>query len=114
MGLKELLEKIRRTPEIVEFDEVMQVLNDHYTYTPSPFVNGEMNNAAGENEGSCKIFAFALLHALDSEQTLACFGKYYRDDVLGEPEGSNHQNIRSFMRNGWRGIEFSRPALAAK
>ena len=57
----------------------------------------------GENSGSCKIFAFAQLHHLDEASTLACFGAYYRDDVLKHPQGSDHQNIRQFINTGWQG-----------
>jgi hypothetical protein len=30
-----------------------------------------------------------------------CFGAYYREEVLGDLEGTNHQNIRNFMKSGW-------------
>lgn len=63
-------------------------------------------NEAGRNEGSCKISALARLHGLDQSQTLALFGDYYRKDVLENPTGNDHQNIRNFMRDGWDGIVF--------
>jgi hypothetical protein len=65
------------------------------------------------NEGSCKIFAFALIHQLSEAQTLTLFGDYYHD-VLNNPEGSGHQNIRNFIRDGWRGICFNGVALTVK
>ena len=68
----------------------------------------------GENSGSCKLFAFARLQGLSEAQTLACFGSYYRDDVLGDPGGSNHQNIRNFMQTGWKGVQFEGEALKPK
>jgi hypothetical protein len=68
-------------------------------------------NESGTNEGSCKIFAFAQLNDLSVEQTLACFGKYYREDVLENPEGNDHGNIRNFMISGWEGVKFSCEAL---
>ncbi len=46
---------------------------------------------AGQNNGSCKIFAFGLAQDLSPEQTLACFGQFYRNDVLGFPENTDHQ-----------------------
>jgi len=64
-----------------------------------------------KNEDSCKIFAFGKLHNLDKDQTLACFGKHYREDVLLQPGGSNHANIRNFMEHGWEGIKFEGEAL---
>jgi len=34
---------------------------------------------------------FAQLQQLSQAETLACFGKYYREDVLQNPEGDDHQ-----------------------
>ncbi|MCK5904092.1 MAG: HopJ type III effector protein, partial [Gammaproteobacteria bacterium] len=48
---------------------------------------------------------------LDQQQTLACFGAYYRDDVLQNLKADNHQNIRHFMKNSWDGIVFDGDAL---
>lgn len=118
MTVETLLAQLQNTPESVEFKNVMDTISAHYNYKPSRFSNGVGENAvineAGANEGSCKIFAFAQLNQLTAEQTLACFGSYYRDDVLKNPEGSDHGNIRSFMRHGWNGITFDSPALTAK
>ena len=69
-----------------------------YTYAPTAFANGSLVNQAGENEGSCKLFAFAKINNLDEEKTLACFGAYYREDVLQNPSSDNHQNIRNFIQ----------------
>ena len=60
------------------------------------------------------LFAFAQKQQLSEAQTLACFGDYYRKDVLENPQGEDHQNIRQFMKSGWFGIAFSGDALAAK
>lgn len=101
----------------VEFAETMTVIAENYHYTPTEFSNGieeAMLNAAGQNEGSCKIFAFAKLHNLDQGQTLGLFGDYYRKDVLQHPNGADHQNIRTFMRDGWEGVIFKGQALSAK
>lgn len=118
MRVEELLGRLRQDPGSVEFEDVMAVIAEHYLYTPAAFRNGSLDdfvdNPAGSNEGSCKIFAFAQLHGLDRDQTLACFGLYYRDDVLAHPEGSNHANIRSFMRHGPAGIVFEAPALRSR
>jgi hypothetical protein len=34
------------------------------------------------------------------------WGQYYRD-VLATPDGTDHQNIRNFMKTGWEGVDFS-------
>ncbi|HAB55541.1 MAG TPA: type III effector, partial [Cellvibrionales bacterium] len=41
-------------------------------------------------------------------------GKYYRDDVLGNPSGDDHANIRNFILDGWLGIQFDTEPLALK
>ena len=115
MTTEELIELIKTQPDKVEFDQVIGVINDNYEYTPTHFTNGQghdlVNNQSGSNEGSCKIFAFATLHGLNEEEALACFGKYYREDVLNNPEGNDHANIRTFMRHGWSGIQFEGTVL---
>ena len=112
MSIKDLIEQLSTKPETVEFDQVMAVINDNYQYTATRFTNGpDVVNEAGTNEGSCKIFSFAKLQELTPPQTLACFGKYYREDVLQNPNGSDHGNIRSFIKNGWDGIKFDGEAL---
>ncbi len=115
MSLNKLLEQIAQNPKHVEFDQVMNVIADNYDYTPTRFCNGpELVNEAGTNEGSCKIFAFANLQQLNKDETLACFGQYYREDVLGNLDGDNHGNIRSFIKHGWDGIEFEGTALTRR
>lgn len=109
-----LLDQVKDTPSLVDFTTVMDVINTHYEYTPTLFKNGEVENSSGTNEGSCKIFAFAKFHHLSEAQTLALFGTYYRDDVLGNPSGSDHANIRNFMQTGWAGVRFESEPLEAK
>ena len=110
MSVRKLLEKIRQNPDGIGFDEVIATIKDHYHYTPTRFSNGlgeaRVINEAGQNEGSCRIFAFAQLHRLNQVETLCCFGKFYREDVLGNPAGNDHANIRNFMRDGWAGVVF--------
>jgi len=107
----QLLTQLGLNADEVSFEQVMQVISDNYSYTPVSFKNGELLNEAGTNEGSCKIFYFAKLSELTEQQTLACFGRYYQDDVLQNPQGSDHGNIRNFMKTGWQGIEFKSVAL---
>jgi len=112
MSLKNLLKKIKLQTELVEFSEVIAVITANYHYHPCTFTNGDLINAAGTNEGSCKIFAFAQLHHLSEQETLACFGHYYREDVLQNPQGEDHGNIRNFIQQGWQGINFESVALS--
>jgi hypothetical protein len=105
MTLAEFLHQIK-TQNPVSFAQTIAVISENYHYEPSAFRNGNLENAAGQNEGSCKIFAFARLNELTEHQTLACFGDYYRVDVLENPHANDHQNIRQFMEHGWHGIKF--------
>lgn len=114
MSLNTLLLKLREKPEEVEFDHVMAVVDDTYNFSPTSFKNGKLVNEAGENSGSCKIFAFGQRHELTALQTLACFGRYYREDVLQNPNDENHQNIRNFMKFSWSGISFGAQPLSQK
>lgn len=114
-----LLNQLKENPETVEFKEVIGVIDSVYQYTPVRFTNGPKDgspselicNNAGENEGSCKIFSFALKHDLNQYKTLHCFGHYYRDDVLKHPENTDHANIRTFIKHGWQHIIFENSAL---
>jgi hypothetical protein len=114
MNIDSFLSKLSTTPESIQFDDTMAVINDAYEFTPTSFTNGEVKNEAGQNSGSCKLLAFALLNKLSEQQTLACFGAYYRDDVLKNPGGTDHQNIRNFMKHGWAGVKFDGMPLRAK
>ena len=51
---------------------------------------------------------------LSQEQTLTLFGEFYREDVLKNPDGTDHQNIRNFIEFGWDGISFDGEALKKK
>ncbi|MGY5254256.1 HopJ type III effector protein [Sphingobacterium spiritivorum] len=95
------------------FADVLAYIAVHYDYTPSAFQNGLQHNAATENQGSAKVFAFALDQELTKDQTLALFAEHYTA-VLQTPEGTDHQNVRQFMINGWDGIHFEGQALKLK
>ena len=114
MPLDAFLQRLKEMPEAMEFAQTMAVIDGLYNFSPTSFKNGELVNKAGQNSGSCKIFAFAQLHGLTEQQTLACFGRYYREDVLNNPSGKDHQNIRNFMKVGWSGIAFDAEPLSWK
>jgi len=111
-SLADLISQLGENADTVSFEQVMKVISENYSYTPSTFNNGDLLNEAGTNEGSCKIFYFAKLNALTEQQTLACFGRYYREDVVKNPQGNDHGNIRNFIKNGWNKVEFNSVALA--
>lgn len=117
MTLNSFIKKIQNN-EKVSFQDTIAVIAENYQYQATEFVNGlgedQVINAAGRNEGSCKIFAFAAWHKFTPAQTLSLFGDYYWHDVLEHPEAKDHQNIRNFIKYGWGGIRYSGKALTAK
>lgn len=116
MTLPELLERLRRSD--ADFEDSIAFVNAHYDYVPTRFTNGlgddVVINEAGKNEGSCRLFALARLNGLSESDTVQLFGRFYRNDVLGHPDASDHANIRRFLRDGWAGIRFDGDALRAR
>lgn len=87
------------------FADTLAFIAAGYDYQPRAFNNGGVQNAAGQNEGSCKTLGLALLEGLSDEETLLAFGEHYRS-VLATPEGSDHGNIRALMVHGLAGVKF--------
>lgn len=114
MTLKTFINKLKKTPKAIDFPETMAVIESHYDFEPTAFKNGSLANGIGENSGSCKLFAFAKDQGLTQEETLACFGKYYFEEVLDDPDGNGHQNIRNFMTTGFNELSFEGIPLKAK
>lgn len=112
MTVSEFIEKLKTDARNVSFKETIAVIDANYSFTPTAFFNGNQINNANENNCSCKIFAFAKLNQLNQLQTLTCFGSYYFEDVLENPEGNDHQNIRNFIEYGWNGIHFENEPLS--
>jgi hypothetical protein len=112
--LESFIQKLEISPQLVDFSDTMAVIDELYNFTPCAFKNGQQENATGENSGSCKLFAFAKLHDLTEQQTLNCFGQFYYQDVLENPNNNDHQNIRNFIQSGWKGVLFEGSALKLK
>ncbi|MCG1037353.1 HopJ type III effector protein [Polaribacter sargassicola] len=110
MTIQEFKTKLKSNTSEIAFAETMQVIEDNYNFTPTAFTNGEIENKAGENSGSCKLFAFAKLENLTEDETLTCFGEHYKN-VLEDENGNSHQNIRNFMKTGFKGLSFDGEAL---
>jgi len=109
-----ILEQLKNSPETIDFKDVIAFIDENYDFIPTKFTNGNTVNEANQNNGSCKVFSFARLNQLSKEETLALFGNFYRTDVLQNPEGTDHQNIRNFIEFGWEGISFEGEALRNK
>lgn len=113
MTTQQFKTKLKENSNSILFAETMQVIEDNYNFTPTEFINGELTNKAGENSGSCKLFAFAVHQQLSKEETLACFGEHYQN-VLEDEKGTSHQNIRNFMKTGFESLSFKSEALELK
>jgi hypothetical protein len=95
------------------FADTLAFVAAHYDYQPQAFRNGDLENAAGENEGSCKTLGLAKLEGLSDHRALLAFGEHYRS-VLAKPEGSDHGNIRNLMVHGLAGVTFAGPPLTRR
>ena len=102
----QLVTLIGRAPEEISFQLTMDAIEELYDVTPKPFSVGDVVSAPGQNGGSAKIFSFGAISKLDEQATLHCFGDYYRVDVLQNPNGDDHANIRAFMKGGWACVNF--------
>lgn len=113
MSVDKFIKQLKEVPSEITFSNTMAILDENYDFSPVAFYNGELFNKAGENNGSCKIFSFGKLHNLSKEFTLNCFGEYYTE-VLQDPAGEGHWNIRNFLKTGWDGVKFNDTALKPK
>ncbi|TDL99236.1 MAG: type III effector [Flavobacteriaceae bacterium] len=114
MNLSEFIVEVKQNPNQISFQQTIEIIEENYHFSPTSFTNGEQKNEENTNNGSCKIFAFAKIHGLTKEETLALFGDYYRIEVLENPEGTDHGNIRNFIKYGWEGISFKKSPLEKK
>ena len=55
MTMQNLLHTLTTAPESVNFADTIAVIDAHYDFTPAAFRNGELDNAAGQNNGSIKL-----------------------------------------------------------
>lgn len=112
MTQEEYLEQLK-SGAIVDFEELITLIDDNYQHTPAAFTNGDLENNSDENQSSAKLFCFAAMHHLNALETLHCFAQHYRA-VLDDPNGDSHPNIRNFMTYGWDGLKFASPVLKNK
>lgn len=98
------MDKIKAGGDVNTIQDTIKLIDEHYDYFEVPFQNGNIINKPNENTGSAKIFSLGLLTRLDVQQTLRLFGEIYRDL---KPDGTDHPNVREFVKNGWSGVTFS-------
>ncbi|MGR3993753.1 HopJ type III effector protein [Pseudomonas sp. 1121_17] len=92
------------------FADTLAFIAEHYSYQPQAFTNGNVENAAGQNEGSCKTLGMAALEGLSDREALLAFGEHYRS-VVATPDGSDHGNIRALIAYGLAGVKFAQQPL---
>ena len=105
-NIQDLVQAVTHFPDTIEFNDVIALIDSAFTFTPTAFTNGDVSNEANQNNGSCKLLALGQYLNLSQAQTLALFGRFYREDVLNNPEGDDHANIRNFMETGHEGVVF--------
>jgi len=93
-----------------DFSDTLALIDRHFDYQPAGFHNGPLYNAAGQNAGSCKVFALGRHCNLSEADTLKLFAEHYQE-VMDNPAGDSHGNIRQFMGTGWSGIRFEADPL---
>ena len=93
-----------------EFDDTLVLIERYFEFQPTGFHNGPLFNAQGENAGSCRVFALGRHCNLTEDETLKLFAQHYQQ-VLGDPAGDSHGNIRQFISSGWSGIRFEEEPL---
>ena len=103
---QDLVQAVSNSPETIEFNDVIALIDSAFSFTPTAFTNGNVTNDANQNNGSCKLLALGQHLKLIQAQTLALFGRFYREDVLKNPDGNDHANIRNFMKTGHEGVAF--------
>jgi hypothetical protein len=116
MNENTLLDIVNNSPESLHFKDIIACIDTHYHFEAVSFHNNGLDNPEGTNLGSCKIFAFAKLHGLTKDQTLALFAEHYFKDVVIRPEAESHQNIRHFMNSekGVDGVILAKSPLTSK
>ena len=102
-----LLSLLKDKQSEITFPLVMDTIDELYEVKEVGFSVGEVVSEPGQNMGSAKIFSFAKISGLEEQTTLNLFGDYYRKDVLSSPDGTDHANIRAFMKGGWECVSFS-------
>lgn len=114
MTIEDFKNKLVNFPKELNFSDTINTIEANYNFTPAAFKNGDLQNSDSQNLGSCKVFSFAIKQKFTKEETLTCFAQYYFIDVLENPNGTDHQNIRNFINTGFEGLVFDNETLIEK
>jgi hypothetical protein len=103
--IENLLRKVRTDASSLMFAETLEAIELGFEFFGVKFSCGDVVSSSSENTGSSKVLSMAILVGLTDAETLACFGEHYRD-VLADPSGASHANIRALMATGLAGVKF--------
>lgn len=113
IGIYELIEKVRkigrelaREWKNTDFGNTIQAIDSILETEPVDFVNGEVPNTSGENLWSLKVLAFGKMMWFHTQEVLSMFWEYYRE-VIDNPDGNSHQNIRALQKTGIECVDIS-------
>ena len=111
MEIEQLTPAFLRENPTTPFVAILAYIQANFSYTPQSFQNGTKLNLASENQGSAKVLFFAKQANWSAEDTLLLFAEHYQD-VVQNPTGTSHENIRQFIQNGWEGVKFDGNVLS--
>ncbi len=86
-------------------NSIFTLANLYHPPRPTAFSIGSVNNAADENQLSAQICHWAIEEGMRLEETLLLFGEHYQQ-VLQNPDGTDHANIRALMEQGLEKVRF--------
>ena len=75
-GTQDLVQAVTNSPDTIEFNDVITLVDSAFVFTPTAFTNGDVKNEANQNNGSCKLLALGQHLNLNQAQTLALFGRF--------------------------------------
>mgnify|MGYP002715060916 CR=1 FL=1 len=81
------------------FSETLAFVAEHYDYQPSAFRNGDVENAAGQNEGSCKTLGLALLEGLSQGELVRAADAVVKDAILEGASKVSPDALRDALQN---------------
>ena len=85
---------------------VISVHLHHDLHTPFPSPSSPSSRPLPPPPPPLSFARLTGLDVEDSKLTLNLFGDYYRKDVLGNPDGDDHGNIRALLKGDWAVVKF--------